>query len=108
MKKNAFLLPPFILLIFALSCKKEKTLQSDCYKDMRTVRVIENQNAIVKKAGNEFFLVENGAIDTRLKACSLPQQFQVNDLPVTITGNVKETQREGICCTDNFELREIK
>jgi hypothetical protein len=92
-----------IVLAFSLlvSCKKEKV--SDCYNDLTTIRSLSNVNAtVVQQINGDYYIIETGTIDTRLKPCSLPVEFQVNNLQVVITGETKLISSNALepCCTE--------
>lgn len=98
----------FIMTILP-SCKKDNNSNTDCFPNRSTVRQITNAQATVKKSGEKFYIVEQGSIDTRLNPCTLPQEFQVDNLQVTISGDVKSTLQGGPepCCTENFTITKI-
>ena len=83
----------FVLVTTIISCKKDNNTNSntDCFPNATTVRQITNGQATVKAAGEKFYIVEQGTIDTKLNPCSLAQEFQVDNLQVTISGDVKLT-----------------
>lgn len=91
------------------SCKKDNNTNTDCFPNTSTVRQITNAQATVKAGSGKFYLVEQGSIDTKLNPCTLAQEFQVDNLQVTISGDVKLTQHGGLepCCTDNFVITKI-
>jgi hypothetical protein len=105
---TSFIASLFIITI-APSCKKDKNSNSDCFPNSSTVRQINNAQATVKKAGEKFYIVEQGSIDTKLNPCTLPQEFQIDNLQVTISGDVKSTIQSGPgpCCTENFVIAKI-
>ena len=112
MKKStsvALLFTVIISVIFC-SCKKETAQYTDCFPSDSTTRQVINNRATVKEypAGN-FYIIEKGAIDTRLNPCNLPSDYKVNDLSVTISGKVKATVHTTLepCCTENFVLSQI-
>ncbi|RDC62166.1 hypothetical protein [Adhaeribacter pallidiroseus] len=99
-----------LFLLLVSSCDKEKEEEvpgKNCLAEIETVREIKNKPAIVTNAGSQYYLVEEGTIDTKLKPCYLSQEFLVDNLLVTISGEVKKTNQEGICCTDNFKVTQI-
>jgi hypothetical protein len=93
------------------SCKKDNNVNTDtdCFPNATTVRQITNAQATVKAAGGKYYIVEQGTIDTKLNPCTLSKEFQVDNLQVTISGDVKLTQQGGLepCCTDNFVITKI-
>jgi len=98
----------FILFTIITSCKKRNDNSVyDCFPDAPVVRQITNEKASVKKADAEFFIVEQGSIDTKLNPCNLPAEFQFNNLEVTISGDVKQQTQLSICCVENFVITKI-
>jgi hypothetical protein len=101
-----------LLVIFNLiSCKKDDKA-TDCFPNTPTARVIDNKKAVVKltaTAVEPVYLVEEGTIDTRLIPCNFPMEFYQHDLQVTVSGEVKATQRTGAvpCCAENFVITSI-
>lgn len=110
MRRLENLLAFFMLATIVISCKKEKKVD-ECFPNAATVRTIDNKQAVVKVTGtiNPVYLIEQGAIDTRLIPCNLPLEFYQNDLLVTITGDVKSTLQvgPGPCCSENFVIKTI-
>ena len=109
MVRNLFtLFLPLFALSLLSSCQKKKT--NDCFADAATVRQIVNKPATVQQIGTEYYLIEQGTIDTRLLPCKLEKEFQVDKLAVIISGNVKSTITNGLtpCCTENFVITSIK
>ena len=99
--------PGILLLALLPACKKDKSSDNGCSPGTATARYIANGQATIKVTDGQFFIVEKDAIDTRLAPCSLAAEFQVNDLPVTISGEVKATTHGGPCCTSNFVITKI-
>jgi hypothetical protein len=97
-----------LLTITFLSCKKDKETTSNCFSGIPTNRTILNKQATIQLINNEFYIIEKGTIDTRLLPCSLADEFKINNLPVTITGEVKNTIPTGVCCTENFVVNKIE
>ena len=91
------------------SCKKDNHSNPDCFPNTSTVRHITNVQATIKEVSSKFYIVEKGAIDTKLNPCSLSAEFQVDNLQVTISGDVKSTTQGGSepCCTENFIVTKI-
>ncbi len=87
-----------ILSLIFLSCKKDKEKNTNCFSDTPTTRTILNKQATIQLFNNEFYVIEMGAIDTKLLPCSLS---------VTITGEVKNTVPRGACCIENFVINGI-
>ena len=111
MKQIMSMLPVVIGLLLTCSCKKEKTAAEGCFADAITVRVIADKPAIIKQpAAGVFYIVEQGAIDTKLNPCNLPAEFKVSDLAVIISGQVKATVQggPGPCCTEDFIISNIR
>jgi len=106
------LVVPFLSLtvtaIIIVACKKSAT-RGDCFAGDATVRTIESKPATIKLLGNVFYIIEQGTIDTRLKPCSLAGDFKVDNLNVTISGEVKATLATdfGPCCIENFVITKI-
>ena len=96
------------LLLAMCSCKKDKA-PSECFSNATTVRVINNVQATIKESNGNYFIIEQGSIDTKLNPCNLNPEFWINNLPVVITGEVKLTSRNSQpCCTDNFVITKIE
>jgi hypothetical protein len=98
-----------LMIAAVVSCKKDDSSANDCFPNTSTVRQITNAQATVKQTGEKFYLVEQGSIDTKLNPCTLPQEFRVNDLHVTISGDIRSTLQGGLepCCTENFIITKI-
>lgn len=108
--RQTFLIVAVLLMItFFSACKKDSNSTVDCFSDLLTVRQITNEHAVIKSIDGNFYIVEQGAIDSRLNPCNLKQEFQVNDLEVTISGNVKSTVQigPGPGGTENFVITKI-
>ena len=91
------------------SCKKNNDTDV-CFSGVPTVRQITDKPAVIKVTATMYavYIVEQGAIDTKLIPCNLPKEFFQNDLQVTISGEVKATpQGSGPCCTENFVITKI-
>ena len=75
--KNYFTYLTLLLAVTILfsSCEKEEIEKKDCLSNEATTRQIINKQATIKLANSQFYIVENGAIDTKLIPCNLPQQF---------------------------------
>lgn len=104
--------PIFIVLLLNtlfISCKKENNGNADCNSNASTIREITDQQATVILDGGKFFIIEKGTIDTRLIPCNLEKDFQMPNLQVTISGDVKATTKpvNGPCCTENFVINKI-
>ncbi len=102
-------IPGFLLLLtIAVSCKKVN--QSNvCFENETTSGQIVNKPATIKLINNQFYIIEQGTIDTRLNPCNLPEEFKVDNLQVTISGDVKTTiyNPGEPCCTENFVITKI-
>ncbi len=101
----------FLGILFSLtflSCKKDKETINNCFSDAPTTRTILDKQATIQLLNNEFYIIEKGTIDTRLLPCSLADEFRINNLSVTITGEVKNTVPTGVCCTENFVVNKIE
>ena len=112
MKKTTYILPLAFGLfsIFFYSCKKDETKTNDCFPNSTTYRQIIDKPATIKlQPGGLFYIVEQGTIDTKLNPCNLSSDFQVDNLQVTISGDVKTTIQggPGPCCTENFVITKI-
>lgn len=105
-------IPVLALLIPAMvftSCKKNDN-KGVCFPGASTIRQITDKPAVIKVTATMYavYIVEQGAIDTKLIPCNLPKEFFQNDLQVTISGEVKATpQGSGPCCTENFVITKI-
>jgi len=89
------------------SCKKEEVESTKCFAGATTIRQIQNKPAKITAIGSQFYIVEESTIDSRLNPCNLEKEFQVDKLLVTISGEVKATAQEEICCTDDFIITQI-
>ena len=102
----------FGVLVFIIafdSCKKDDKADA-CSPSLPTIRQIVNQQAVIKITGtiSGVYLVEQGAIDSRLIPCNLPQDFYQNDLQVVVSGQVKaHPGTNGPCCTGNLYITKI-
>lgn len=99
----------FSILPLLFSCKKESTPEQSCLSDAVLSRVIVNKAATVKLTSGQFYIIEQGTIDTKLIPCNLSQEFQVADLQVIISGDVKAIPQPamGPCCTENLVITKI-
>ena len=102
----------FIFLALATvcySCKKQGS-KDECFNGIATIRQLIDRPATIKVTAtvHSVYLVEQGAIDTKLIPCNLPMEFMQNDLQVIVSGNVKATpQTAGPCCAENFTITKI-
>ena len=100
----------FVFFVFVFqSCEKEEKKIDDCSFNSATTRQIVNKPAVIKFSGGQYYLIEQGTIDTKLKPCSLAQEFKIDNLIVVISGDVKSTVRDVLapCCIDNFVISSI-
>lgn len=109
MRHSQTFIASVLVTTIIFSCKKDNNTNTDCFPNTTTVRQINNAQATVKAAGGKFYIVEQGTFDTKLNPCALAQEFQMDNLQVTISGAVKLTQRNVAepCCTDNFVITKI-
>ena len=109
MRYTGLLISGWFFATMASFCKKDHNPNDDCFANSTTVRILTNTQATVKKVGDKFYIVEQGAIDTKLNPCPLTQEFQIDNLSVIITGEVKSTIQggPGPCCTENFLITKI-
>lgn len=98
-----------LLITMFISCKKEIDGSGDCFSNVATTGQITDQQATVINYSGKFYLVEKGTIDSKLNPCNLAREYQVNDLPVTISGEIKKQTQPapGPCCTINFVITKI-
>ena len=82
---------------------------NNCFTDSVTIREIKNKPATIQSTGDQYYIIEQGTIDSKLKPCSLADDFKINNLKVIVSGDVKETKQAGQspCCIDNFVITEI-
>ncbi len=95
-----------VKVVYEINARKPNT---DCFPNTSTVRQITNAQATIKASGGKFYIVEQGTVDTKLNPCTLSQEFQIDNLQVTISGDVKMTSY-GLgepCCIDNFIVTKI-
>jgi hypothetical protein len=108
--RYTFNLIALVLIISILpACEKESSTNTDCFSNNLTVRQITNAPATVRNIGGRFYIIEQNTIDTKLNPCTLAQEFQVDNLQVTVSGDVKSTIQNGPepCCTENFVITRI-
>ena len=100
-----------LVVVFAgtFSCKKNADIKTTCLPDSKTVREITDKAAVVKAVNNQFYLIEQGTVDSKLRPCTLSQQFQHDNLNVTISGEVKATLQcaDCPCCIEDFVITKI-
>jgi len=99
------------LLVWQSGCKKEAHVISNagCDNSVQTVRQISDHKATVAGSVGSYYLVEDGAIDSRLVPCNLPVEFQQTGLHVQFSADVKATiQLDNVaCCRENIVLTNI-
>lgn len=91
------------------SCKKEAK-KDDCFSNQPTVRIITGKPSVIKEfPADTYYITEQGAIDSRLIPCNLTEEFKINDLQVTVSGEVKATIQAGPgpCCGEYFVITKI-
>ncbi len=97
-----------ITIVFFFSCKKEATQLAHCLDNAETVGVISNRKATVVNPGNEFYIVEENSIDSKLYPCNLPAEFRQHGLSVTVSGEIKKgTNTLAPCCENDFVILKI-
>lgn len=92
------------------SCKKEKNIEKiDCSPDTDVFdRLVDEPEVIARESDGTFLIYQHGTIDTRLKPCNLPAEFQVHGLEITVSGTVKNYVNDGTpCCLHNFVITKI-
>ena len=106
--------PFFLLLIFSFllvfnSCKKDSNKNDNCFPNSATVREIKNKPATIQSAGEQFYIIEQGTIDSKLKPCNLTADFKINNLEVIVSGDVKASAAVGQypCCIEDFVITAI-
>ena len=99
----------FIIIAICNACNKDK--KPKACADGQTVREVINKRAVIKLTAtvHPVYLIEEGAIDTKLVPCNFPTDFYQDDLQVIISGEVKATpQPSGLpCCLENFVITKI-
>jgi hypothetical protein len=93
-----------LLVTIFFSCKKSTENKATCFSDITTVRTINSKPTAIQLLNNQYYIVEQLTIDTKLLPCNLADEFKVNNLLVTVTGGVKNTIQNGTCCTENFVI----
>lgn len=110
MKSKIYTLPLVLGLLLICACKKDKAQANKCFSNATTVRQVLNKQATVKQQSTGlFYIIEQGTIDTKLNPCNLTPEFQIDNLLVTISGDIKSTIQGGPspCCTENFVITKI-
>ncbi len=99
-----------IVSIICINCKKSKTTTfENCFTDSPLQRVIINKIATVKLSGQQYYIIEQNAIDTKLVPCNLPNNFKQDNLQVILSGNVKSIPWNTMepCFTAGLEITSI-
>ena len=111
MKKTIFIsLFVGFICFFSNSCKKDDSKKNDCLPTATTFRqIIDKPATIRQQPAGTFYIVEQGTIDGQLIPCNLTADFQIDNLLVIISGDVKTTVQggPGPCCTENFVITKI-
>jgi hypothetical protein len=97
----------FLFTTIFISCKKSREIKT-CFSDFATTRAIKDKAASVQFVNNQYYIIEQFTIDSRLLPCNLEDEFKVNGLAVTVSGEVKNNVSDGPCCTENFVISIIK
>lgn len=110
--KKTFLIPLFVglLCFFLNSCKKDDSRRKDCLNTTATYRQIFDKPATIRQqTAGTFYILEQGTIDVKLNPCNLTADFHIDNLRVTISGDVKATVQGGLepCCTEDFVITKI-
>jgi hypothetical protein len=99
----------FIAITICGACNKEE--KTETCADGPTVRQLVNKRAVVKLTAtvHPVYLIEEGAIDTKLVPCNFPAELYQHDLHVTISGEVRATPQQSgqPCCFENFVITKI-
>ena len=99
----------FIIIAICNACNKDK--KPKACADAQTVREVINKRAVIKLTAtvHPVYLIEEGAIDTKLVPCNFPAELYQHDLHVTISGEVRATPQQSgqPCCFENFVITKI-
>ena len=99
----------FIVTIICSACNKDN--KPEACADGPTVRQLINKRAVIKLTAtvHPVYLIEEGAIDTKLVPCNFPTELYQDNLPVIISGEVKATpQPAGLpCCFESLVITKI-
>jgi hypothetical protein len=98
----------FLFTTLFISCKKNTEKDITCFSDIATMRIITDKAASIQFTNNRYYIIEQLTIDARLLPCYLADEFKVNGLAVTVSGEVKNNVSDGPCCTENFVITIIK
>ena len=97
-----------IAVCFSTSCTRNTDPSGQCDTNAPTSRKIFNHPATVQSLNGQFYIIEEGTIDTRLLPCFLSATYQVDNLKVIVSGEVKDPVNDGgPCCTENFQVTKI-
>lgn len=115
MRISFSLLITYIICLLLPACKKNSTaVKNGCDPLSTTSRQLIAKKATVKltaTATYPVYLVEEGAIDTKLIPCNFPvgAEYYQNDLQVIISGDVKPVAAidYGPCCSENLVITQI-
>lgn len=109
MVRHTLILSGLAFSIVFNACKKDDNSITDCFPNTIIVRQLINKQATIKWVVGKYYIVEQGVIDTRLNPCNLTQEFQVDNLQVIVSGDVKSTVQPGPgpCCGENFVITKI-
>lgn len=109
MQKLSIIIAFLHFITFSTACKKDKRPGDDCFTHASTARIITNAAATVVESSGKFYIIEQNTIDTRLNPCTLDKEFQMHNLLVTVSGEVKVTLQGGPnpCCTEDFIITKI-
>lgn len=114
MRSSLILALCIVLILASGACKKDKKEPSpdDCFSGSTIIRQITDAAATVYVTATThgIYLVEKGAIDTRLIPCNLPKEFLQNNLAVMVSGEVRSgvAVAGGPCCSQNFVITKIR
>ena len=100
--------PYLVLLLILVACKKNSGEQQ-CFPGQSTIEVLTNRPATMKATGSRgvYVIIPQGSIDTKLRPCSIADEFKVDNLQVVVSGEVKQTVQIGPCCTNDFVISKI-
>ncbi|WP_336517960.1 hypothetical protein [Pollutibacter soli] len=108
MHRKYYVVFGFIVAAGLISCKKELHQQSKkCSTDATISRTLSDKKATVEESGGIYFLVEENTIDTKLRACNLPEEFMIDMLAVTFSGLTRVSNENMVCCVEDLEILKI-
>lgn len=97
-----------LVLPASVVCKKGLNNFEDCFTNEATTRIITNKPATIRLIASNYYIIESGAIDGKLNPCYLEIDFQIDGLPVFVSGEVKEPSSiSSLCCVENFIITDI-